>query len=212
MKYNTVLFDLDGTLTDPKIGITRSFAYALERFGIRRDPDTLTAVIGPPLKDSFIDLFGFSDVDAEKAVWVYREYFSETGIFENTLYDGIPELLSDLKTKGFRIAVASSKPTVFVNKILSHFGIDVYFDAVVGSELDGRRTDKKEIITEVFRLLDVEKSQVVMIGDRKYDIIGAGEFGIDSVGVLWGYALPGEFDGADHIVASVKELEEILTK
>ena len=210
MKYNTVLFDLDGTLTDPKEGITRSFAYALKQYGIEEDPDNLTKVIGPPLYDSFIDFYGFTREESEKAVWKYREFFSTKGIFENTVYDGIPGLLKTLKEHGFKIAVASSKPTVYVKRILEHFGIEQYFDAVVGSELDGSRIEKPDIITEAVRQLGSEPGRTVMVGDRKYDVIGAGEFGIDSIGVSWGYAFPGELDCASAVADTVEELKELL--
>lgn len=226
-----VLFDLDGTLTDPMVGITTCVQYALAAAGIEEpDLQKLTPFIGPPLKQSFMEFYGFSDEKAEQAVEKYRERFKDVGIFENEVYEGIPELLSSLKKEGMLLSVASSKPEVFVKRILTHFSIDSYFDAVVGSELDGRRTDKKEVVAEALKRLyekDAEKAEktegtalldaakrkyTYMVGDRKFDIIGAKAEGVISVGVTYGYGSEEELlaEKPDFLAHSVDELKEIL--
>ena len=187
-----LLFDLDGTLTDPKVGITTCVQYALKDFGIEEpDLDKLTPFIGPPLAESFKQFYGMNEEQASRAVEKYRERFKDTGIFENEVYKGIPKMLKILKQKGFHLAVASSKPTVYVERILKHFKLDCYFEAVVGSELDGTRVNKDEVVCEALRRLfrnrTVERDKVYMIGDRKFDAEGAKAMGIESVGVTYGY-------------------------
>lgn len=208
-----LLFDLDGTLTDPKIGITKSVAYALGSFGIHVDDlDALTPFIGPPLWDSFMRLYSFTREQAEEAVKKYREVFSVTGKFENCLYDGIDDLLSRAaKTK--TLIVATSKPTVFTEEILKHFKIRDYFSFISGSELDGTRAHKDEVIKYAVEMTGItDKSEAVMIGDTKFDIIGANKNEMDSIGVLYGYGSRAELEdaGAGLIAASVGELREIL--
>lgn len=224
-RFQYLLFDLDGTLTDPKLGITGCVQYALRRFGIEEpDLDKLEPFIGPPLADSFQEFYGFDEEKAAEAIVRYRERFSTIGLLENEIYPGIKEMLAHLKQAGKTLAVASSKPTVFVKKILQHFEIEQYFDIIVGSELDGTRARKEEVVEEALRQLyqifgDVQKrsdkkdnDRIVMIGDRKFDIQGAKLFNLVSVGVTFGYALPGELEeaGADYIVDTVTELEELL--
>lgn len=216
---NYLLFDLDGTLTDPKVGICTCVQYALASFGIEEpDLDKLEPFIGPPLKDSFIKFYNMSEEQAETAVAKYRERFQDTGIFENRLYDGIPQMLQALNSKGMFLAVASSKPTVFVERILEHFGIRKYFKVVVGSELDGRRVNKDEVVEEALRRLfgdkPIEKNKVYMIGDRKFDVEGAKAMGVDSVGVTYGYGDMEELREAkaDYIVRSVEELQRFLLR
>ena len=208
-------FDLDGTLTDPKIGITKSVQYSLQSFGIGIDnPDILVPFIGPPLRDSYKKFYSFSDRDAEKAVEKYREYFSKQGIYENALYGGIEGLLKEQKTAGKVLAVATSKPTVYAAQILKHFHIHGYFSFVAGSELDGCRSQKDLVIRYALDHLGIrDMNDVIMIGDREHDILGAQKLGIDGVGVLYGY---GDFDeltkaGAKYIAASVRELSALLT-
>ena len=187
--YNTILFDLDGTLTDPKVGITKSVQYALRKLGIyEEDLESLTRFIGPPLRDSFREYYLLDEPRIQKAIEYYREYYSPYGIYENELYPEIPILLDKLKTAGKYLMVATSKPTVFAEKILRHFDIDQYFDKVIGSNLDETRTTKGEVIEYILANLDNQKKkQVVMIGDRKHDIIGAKMNHIDSIGVTYGY-------------------------
>lgn len=214
-----ILFDLDGTLTDPKIGICTCVQYALESFGISEpDLDKLEPFIGPPLIDSFMDFYDMSKEDAQKAVDKYRERFSVTGLFENKVYGGIMHMLKTLKKHGFNLAVASSKPQVFVERILEHFHMAKYFDVVVGSNLDGTKTDKAEIIDDALKKLfkgeKVNKDLIYMVGDRKFDCIGAQKKGIECVAVAYGY---GDFEElveahADYIVFTPKELEEFLMR
>lgn len=184
-----ILFDLDGTLTDPGEGITNSVAYALERYGIEvSDRSSLYTFIGPPLHESFQKYYGFSTLQSFDAVTKYREYYTQRGIFENRLYDGIPRLLSALKEQGRTVIMATSKPTVYAEQIAEHFDIKKYFDIIVGSELDGQRVHKSEVIREALkRAGDPDKSLCVMVGDRLHDILGARENGILAVGVLYGY-------------------------
>lgn len=208
--YSHVLFDLDGTLTDPKTGITSCVAYALDSFGIHVDNlDTLTPFIGPPLKDSFMEFYKFTEDMAEKAAAKYRERFSKTGLYENTVYPGIEELLKDLKASGRHLYIATSKPYVFASKILTHFGLISYFEYIAGSELDNSRSKKGEVIAYALKENRItDKSQVLMIGDRKHDILGAKENGIDSMGVLFGYGDRQEHElaKADYILNSVQEI------
>lgn len=216
-RFQYLLFDLDGTLTDPKEGITRCVQHALRSFGIE-EPDLhkLEAFIGPPLADSFREFYGFDEEQIKEAIRVYRERFSTVGLFENECYLNMDKMLAALKLAGKKLAVASSKPTVYVKRILQKFEIEQYFDVIVGSELDGTRSAKEEVIEEALRqLCHGEKTnydKIVMIGDRKFDIRGAKVHGLVSVGVSFGYAAPGELEqaGADYIVDTVQELEELL--
>ncbi len=209
--YRYLLFDLDGTLTDPGLGITNSVMYALDKFGIHVDDRTsLYRFIGPPLMDSFERFYGFSPAQSERAVGYYREYFRETGIFENKVYDGIPELLTALKEKGKILAVATSKPEKFAVRILRHFGMYDCFDLVAGATMDDTRNKKSDVIRYALEKLGVsDNSEAVMIGDREYDIIGAKENGLDSIGVLFGYGSRDELEQAGAVYIGEKP-EEIL--
>lgn len=214
--YKYILFDLDGTLTNPKEGITKCVQYALKYFNIDEpNLDNLTKFIGPPLHESFERFYNFSKEDAKLAVEKYRERFSTIGLFENGVYDGIKELLEALKKDGRILAVATSKPEVFSLRILEKYNLKDYFDVICGSELDGRRTVKAEVIEEVFNRLslkDDEKSSVVMIGDREHDILGAKACKISSIGVKFGYSEENELEnaGADFIVETVEDLKNLL--
>lgn len=214
-----LLFDLDGTLTDPKQGICTCVQYALSSMGIEEpDLDKLEPFIGPPLKDSFMKYYSMSEEQADAAVAKYRERFQDKGLFENKMYPGISEMLQTLMSKGMFLAVASSKPTVFVERILEHFNIKRFFKVVVGSELDGTRVNKDEVVEEALRQLfgdqPVDKSQVYMIGDRSFDIEGARRAGVESVGVTYGYGSMEELKEAkaDYIVRSVEELQKFLLR
>lgn len=208
------LFDLDGTLTDPGTGITNSVAYALDKYGIEvSDRSVLYPFIGPPLRESFMKFYGFSEEKAEEAVWKYREYFSERGLFENEVYPGIPEMLKNLKDQGARLFVATSKPTGYSKQILEHFGLLGYFEDVQGSTMDGSREKKADVIAYLLKMNQITaKDDVVMIGDRRLDIDGAKENGLASVGVLYGYGDRSELEDADadDIVENVSELERKL--
>jgi phosphoglycolate phosphatase len=209
----TILFDLDGTLTDPKVGITKSVQYSLKKFDIEVcDLDELDKFIGPPLKDSYMKFYGFTEDKATQAIDYFREYFPEKGIFENTLYPGIPELLSSLKQQGLTLAVATSKPTLFAEKIISHFKLDPYFDGIYGSNLDNTRTNKGEIIAFALDALGKKENEALMVGDRMHDIVGAKTNSLPSIGVLYGYGNREELEKAqaDSIVATVEELSKEL--
>lgn len=204
-----ILFDLDGTITDPGEGITNSVIHALKKYGMEIPKrHMLYKFIGPPLAESFAKHCGFSEEESYKAVEYYREYYSDKGIFENKVYEGVPQMLDNLKKEGFGIYLATSKPGFFADKILKHFQLDKFFDGVVGSELNGERVNKSEVIACVIERY--APSAPIMIGDRSYDIIGAKENGISSVGVLYGYGERSELAGADYVVESVDELKEIL--
>ncbi|HEU0026479.1 MAG TPA: HAD family hydrolase [Ktedonobacterales bacterium] len=213
-RYQLILFDLDGTLTDPKPGITRAVAHALAHYGIAvADLDALISFIGPPLHHSFARYYGFDDRQAREAVTYYREYFAEIGLYENTVYSGIPELLDRLQTAGRRLIVATSKPTVYARRILEHFQLAAYFTQVVGSELDLSRTDKAQIIGDVLNeYSDMAREAVVMVGDREHDIIGARAHDLDAIGVTYGYGSLAELRaaGATAIAESVAKLGGLL--
>lgn len=218
--FQYCLFDLDGTLTDPKEGITRSVQHALKYFGIEEpDLDRLEPFIGPPLKDSFMEFYGLSEEQALKAVEVYRERFAPIGVLENEIIPGTGQMLAHAREKGIHLAVASSKPLVFVRQILRHFQIEEYFEVVVGSELDGTRGSKEEVVEEALRQLGIlemdpadKKSLCAMIGDRKFDIQGAIAHGLTGIGVSFGYAGEGELSaaGADMVADTMEQLERIL--
>lgn len=220
--YQYVLFDLDGTLTDPKEGITKSAQYALKSFGIDEpDSDKLEPFIGPPLGDSFRDFYGFDDEKCQQAIKTFREYFESTGIRENKIYPGMADMLKSLKEQGVTLVVASSKPQESVHIVLKLFDIEQYFDLIVGSLKDGSRVTKIEVMEEAFSQLKAREkrkgrkldlSQVLMVGDRKFDIEGARHFGVDSVAVTYGYAPDGELEEAEPtwFADSVSELEEVI--
>ncbi len=193
-----LLFDLDGTLTDPFPGITKSILHALNRLG-RALPseENLRWCIGPPLKNSFAQLLDTDD-DAltEKAVAYYRERFGTVGLFENEVYESIPETLENLRKSGHTLYVATSKPSVFATRIIDHFGLKRYFKAVHGSELDGTRCDKTELLEHILQEEGITSTDTVMIGDRKHDIVGAKANGIRGIGVLWGYGTKNELEAA----------------
>ncbi len=212
--YDIVLFDLDGTLTDPGKGITNSVAYALNKFNIKvKDKTELYKFIGPPLVDSFMKYYSLSKQDALLAVDYYREYFSATGIFENRVYDGIPQLLANIKKSGRKIALATSKPEIYAKQILKHFNLSDYFDFVGGATMDETRSKKADVIMYTLNQLGVtDKSTVVMIGDRHHDIEGANQNGLDSIGVLFGYGDQKELEtaGAKHIAETVNDIIMVI--
>ncbi|AVX30586.1 phosphoglycolate phosphatase [Carboxydocella thermautotrophica] len=208
-----VLFDLDGTLTESHPGIINSVQYALAKLGIEeKEPERLVAFVGPPLRQSFQKFYGLSEAEADQAVTFYREYFRERGMYENRVYAGVPELLAGLTRSGRRLAVATSKPTLFAEKILAHFQLDQYFAAIVGSHLDGSRVNKGEVIRDALGLFAVERDQVLMVGDREHDVIGARENGIKVIAVTYGYGSVAELTAArpDFLAASVTELRQLL--
>jgi len=212
--YEYILFDLDGTLTDPKEGIIRSIEYALQKMGLQEmEESKLLTFIGPPIQRSFSEVCGMNEDEVTRAVHFYREYFTKNGMIENKVYNGIPQLLHELKEAGKKLFVATSKPTVFAYEILKFFQLDHYFTEIVGSNLDGSRIDKKEIIEWICqKYLQFSDGDVVMVGDRSHDIIGANMNGIESIGVTYGYGTRVELEQvkAGYIVATVEELRTIL--
>lgn len=216
MGFKYILFDLDGTLTDSKEGIIKCVQYALKEIGIDEpDLNKLLPFIGPPLVWSFMNYYGLSENEAKKAVEKYRVRFSKVGLFENGVYEGIHNMLEKLTENGKVLAVATSKPYFFAEKILKKYDLEKYFDVVIGSELDGTRGKKSEVIEDALIKLSIDenkKKDVVMVGDREHDIIGAKDNGIKSVGVLFGYSAQDELSdaGADYIVSSVCELLRFL--
>ena len=214
MKYQHILFDLDGTLTDSAEGITKSAAYALKHFNIEvTDLKSLEKFIGPKLQDSFMEFYNFSEEQAERASELFQERFARIGKFENKLYPGIKELLEKLKNSGRKLYVATSKPVFYSKEILDHFSISQYFEDVSGAELDGSKSHKEEVIGRILTQNKITPSgQVVMVGDRKFDVIGAKANQIPVVGVLYGFGDREELtaSGADRLAADLAELEQIL--
>jgi phosphoglycolate phosphatase len=202
---DAIYFDLDGTLTDPKPGITRSIQYALQKLDHPTMPteDELTWCIGPPLRASFVRLLG-AETSADLAVSYYRERFSDIGLFENGVYDGIGEVLTTLCASGHRLFVATSKPHVFAERIIDHFGLRDHFERVFGSELDGTRVDKSHLLEYALRQASVDPAKTLMIGDRSHDMVGAKNNGMKGIGVLYGYGTRDELlqAGAHHVCAT----------
>lgn len=209
-----LLFDLDGTLTDPYQGITRCISHALSALGRPAPPRVkLKWCIGPPLKNSFAKLLATDDDKlAEDALRLYRERFGSVGLFENEVYEGIPDALRALKEKGHMLYVATSKPRIYAEQIIEHFDLQRYFKTVHGSELDGTRSNKTHLISHVLQSEGIISSETRMIGDRKYDIVGAKANGVCGVGVLWGYGTRDELEasGAHACIRHPKELNTIF--
>jgi len=217
VRYDVLLWDLDGTLTDPKEGITLSVQFALNRLGYPfHETDDLGWIIGPPLKESFKILLQTRDETLlDRAITIYRERYQEIGLYENILYPGILELIAQLKEKGCLHLLATSKPRIFAKKILQHFSLDSYFSVIMGSELNGQFVEKDVLIAEVLKKAPADsRSRTVMIGDRRYDVEGARANGIDVISVGYGYGTIGELRLAspDFIVPSVRDLEKLLIK
>ena len=216
--FTHIFFDLDGTLTDPAQGITNSFIHALKYFG-REIPsyEELCNLIGPPLPYSFETILGFPKEKVMEAVAKYREYFATKGLYENSVYPGIPELLQTLKANGKHLVVATSKPEEYSIKIIDHFGLSKYFDFVCGSLMDESRSKKSEVISYALQrcgLSESDKERVLMVGDRHHDIEGAQQNGLKSCGVLFGYGSRTELEdaGADYIAEDINELSEVIIK
>lgn len=209
-----IFFDLDGTLTDPGLGITNSVIHSLKYYNIEvSDRTSLYPFIGPPLTDSYERYFGFSHEQAIEAVEHYREYYRGKGVFEATVYEGIHELLASLKAAGKTLIVASSKPEEFVLQVLERFELLQYFDYVAGATMNTGRVKKEDVLAYAFDRFNItDMSDTVMIGDRKFDVIGGKTFGMSTIGVSFGYGGREELSeaGADVIVDSAKELEAVL--
>lgn len=216
MHYSYLLFDLDGTIIDSSEGIINCVKYALDDAGLAYPPDEkLLGFIGPPLVEGFMSITGMKESEALMATAKYRERYETEGLFECQIYKGIPSLLKDLYEKGYHICLATSKPELFACRILEHFGIADFFEEIVGATFDGKINAKDTVIREMFKRLaftDEMKSETIMIGDRKHDILGAKSCGIDSLGVYYGFAPEGEHEacGADYIVDTVKDLRRFF--
>ena len=211
--FDYLFFDLDGTLTDPAQVITNSFVHALKYFGIEIPSyETLCTFIGPPLPETFKTQFGFDEQKVAEGVKKYREYFATKGLLENSVYPGIPELLAGLKAAGKKLVVATSKPEEYSVRIIEHFGLAQYFENVCGSLMDESRSKKDEVIAYAIERNHIsDKSKILMIGDRKHDILGAKKIGLKSCGVLFGYGSRKELEeaGADFISENVSRLDKI---
>lgn len=216
MKYHTVLFDLDGTITDSGQGIMNAIRYAVDKAGFEEvSEDILRSFIGPPLKEQFIKVFNLSDEEGKRMVEFYREYYGVKGIYENCVYEGIPELLVELRSAGIRVIMATSKPEKYAKLIASHFKFEEYFDYIGGACMDGSRTDKTEVIEYVLDacgIKDGERKNVVMVGDRRHDIYGAGNCGLHSIGVLYGYGSREELieAGAEYIADTPADIKKLV--
>ncbi len=212
--YTCLLFDLDGTLTDPAVGITNSVAFALARFGIHnKDRRELYRYIGPPLVPAFEEFAGLSHDEAELALVYYREYFVPKGIYENKPYEGMIETLRKLKKAGKRLIVATSKPEPYAKRIIEHFGMAEFFEFVAGASMDETRVKKADVIRyglETCRMAD--KGEILMIGDRRHDIEGAAELGMDSMGVLYGYGGREELEaaGATYLAETPEDIVRLI--
>ena len=201
-----ILIDLDGTLTDPKVGIHRCIRYAMEKLNQPLDKNIdLDWTIGPPLKDSFIQLLG-SDKEADQALELYRERFAPIGLFENTVYPHVNTTLKTLVERGYHLYLATAKPHVYAKKILTHFGLSEYFTQIYGSELTGERTHKGELIAYILEQEQLNPTNCIMVGDRKYDILGAQQNGVATVAVTYGYGTAEEIKNADIQIHSFDDL------
>lgn len=208
-RIKNVLFDLDGTLTDPAEGITNALMHAQRRLGMAVSPrEALYVFIGPPLIETFMSEWGLTRAESEQALVYYREHFSTKGLFENVPYEGIGQALAELKEAGLRLFVATSKPEPLSLRILEHFDLLPYFEAVAGSTMDEQRTKKGEVIAYALQTFHLDPAETVMVGDRKHDVIGARENGLPCLGVLYGYGSREELTeaGAAALVADVGEL------
>jgi len=215
MTYKNLIFDLDGTLIEPKTGITRAIVYALKHYGIEipeSDYDSLTPFIGPPLTDSFTRYFGFDHAKAREAVEKYREYYSVTGLFECSIYPGIPNLLMQLQQAGVPVYLATSKPQIFAETLLKHLKLDHFFTLIAGSTLDHTRDQKSQVLEWLLSQEHLKPETCLMIGDRHYDVEGARTCGIDTIAVGYGYGSREEFDlcAPAYRTETVEDLAELL--
>ncbi|MEI5993391.1 HAD family hydrolase [Candidatus Enterococcus mansonii] len=216
MLYKTILFDLDGTVTDSAEGIINSVSYALEKMNIQVPERTqLYSFIGPPLNDSFKQFYQLNDASAKQAVNYYRDYYQEKGMYENKVYQNIPEVLGMLKKAGCKLYIATSKPEMYAIKILTHFALANYFDGIYGASLDGNRSKKGEIICYALEKAKItNRQETIMIGDRRHDILGAKENGLASMGVLYGFGAISELKdaGATYIVEKPADIVATIIK
>lgn len=213
--YKYVLFDLDGTLTDSALGITNCIVYACNKMNLSVPPmDVLKTFVGPPLKQRFSEVFSLSEKDAERALELYRERFAPIGIFENRVYPGVLEMLKALKDGGCILALATSKPQIFAEKILKHFNLDEFFHFVSGSDLKGGKQEKTDVMKEVLEKMAADKEKAVMVGDRCFDIDGARELSVHSIAVSYGYGTDEEIKACrpDYVADTPMGVAEIILK
>ncbi len=214
MSYKYILLDLDGTVADSAEGVINSVAYALEKLGYPvEDKSTLMKFIGPPLSESFRDFYGFDEETIGKGIQYYREYYTDTGIYETKIFDGIEKLVKTLKENGKTVILATSKPEVYAKRILEHCGISKYFDLAAGSTLDAERNTKTDVLKYALKEAGItDLHEAVMVGDRKHDIIGAHNVGLECIAILFGYGNEAEFKEykADYIIDTVSNLEKFL--
>ena len=210
MRFKYILFDLDGTLTDPQEGICKSINHALSYYGMEKPLNELTKYIGPPLLNSFAELVG--EENAQNAIVKYRERFSVVGLYENEIYPNVKDTLSLLKEQGYILCTASSKPQIYVEKILQHFDIAQYFTIIGGSTLDGKICEKEDVINLVLEQLNADKQDVVMVGDTRFDLIGAAKMGLSAIGVTYGFASKEELCQYPNIalIDDISEITDIL--
>lgn len=212
-KYDTVFFDLDGTIIDSGEGVSNSVLYALEKFGICETKEKALKFIGPPLAHSFKEFYGFDDEKATRGIEIYREYYKEKGIFECYVYSGISELLCALKENGYKVVLCTSKPEKYAHQILNHFDIMKYFDHACGATMDEKtRATKDDVMKYAFEASYAKPQNTIMIGDRMFDINSANKFGIDSIGVTFGYGTKEELEGAGatYIADSAEDIKKLL--
>lgn len=216
INYDYIFFDLDGTLSDSAPGIVDSVLYALFKMG-KYEPDraSLTRFVGPPLPESFAKYYGFEGEEIEKAVEHFREYYREKGILGNVMYEGVGQMLKTLRDAGKHLAVSTSKPEVYARVILERYGIDDNFEFIAGSLLDNTRVNKADVIKYTMESLNLsDPSAILMVGDRAHDVIGSARFGIDCMGVLYGYGSREELEdaGAKYFAATVEDISEMILK
>lgn len=212
-KYKNILFDLDGTITDSFEGVANSFIYGLKAFGVENvKKEELGFILGPPLRDAYMERFGFDEKTAVAAVEKYRERYRTKFLEENRLYDGIENLLSNLCHRGYKLFLATSKPEVFATQILSHFGISKYFTGIGAASLDKSRDNKESVLEYVFSEFKIDKNDSVLVGDRCFDLKGAEFVGIDAVGVLYGYGDIDELSAypSVYLAKTVEELDKFF--
>ena len=210
--YKAIFFDLDGTLTESGEGITKSVQYALEKLGVSApDLEPLKVFVGPPLLDQFMKYAGFDKETAQKGIEYYRERYSEKGMYENTVYPGVENALAELKRRGYRLAVASAKPTFYVTQIMDHFNLSRYFEVIAGTDLNGPKVSKSQVIEEALERMNLSdhRDQVIMVGDKEHDVFGARCAGLECIAVSYGYGNEEELKNA-HPFKIVNSAEEIL--
>ena len=210
--YKYILFDFDGTIFDTVEGISKSARYAINKFGLDDSLEFLHCFAGPPLVDKFMEVYGFDKAQAEQATAYFKERYQPIGLYECRIFPGIKEMLQSLKAKGFKLGVATSKPQHLAEKLLQGENMIEIFDVICGSGLNGNNDSKESVLRRAMEVLGADIENAVLVGDTKYDVLGAKACGVDCIGVRFGYAAPGELEeaGATYIVGDVEELEKLI--